>query len=182
MDMRQLLPDDFSMEVVSCDSASIFSGFSCGNTTIDSYFREKAVVDANNVCYAYRCTATGDIVGLATLCCSGININSGNLVKLIPAIKMDYFAISEQYQNILFPGSQREDHFYISDAFLSNLINEVRSISALYVGATYMILYSVPDAIHLYERNGFERFQEFMKAENERFLEGCTPMYLPLDH
>lgn len=180
MDIGSLITDDFVMEVVLDDAASIFSGFSCGNPSIDSYFRREAASDAKNVCYAYTCKKVEDAIGLATLCCSGININSGELVKIIPAIKVDYFAISGMYQDVLFPGAKADEHFYISDAFLCELINEARKIAGLYVGATHMILYSVPTAVHFYERNGFERFSEFMKPENERFLDGCTPMYMPL--
>ena len=36
----------FYMEVVSKESASIFSSFSCGNEVIDKYFREKTESDS----------------------------------------------------------------------------------------------------------------------------------------
>ena len=180
MGLPALRPDDFYMEVVSEDSASIFSVFSCGNTEIDTYFRTEAAKDTQKVCYAYRCSKDNDAVGFATLCCSGINLDSYDLVKLIPAMKIDYFAVSEKYQDMLFPGADKEDHFYISDAFLSELIHEAMNISESYIGAGFVVLYSVPDAIHFYKRNRFEEFREYMKPENERYLEGCTPMYMTL--
>lgn len=108
---RKLMPDDFYMEVVSEDSASIFSDFSCGNTEIDKYFQNKAQGDSQKVCYAYMCKQDKSAVGFATLCCSGINIDDHNLVQLAPAMKIDYFAVSEKYQDVLFPGSDVEEHF-----------------------------------------------------------------------
>lgn len=180
MGLLELKPDDFYMEVVFKDSASIFSSFSCGNEEIDKYFRTEAINDTEKVCYAYRCKRDESAIGFATLCCSGININDLKLVKLAPAMKIDYFAVSERYQDMRFPGSNEEDHFYISDAFLCELIRNAVTISESYVGAGFIILYSVPDAVHFYERNGLETFEEFMKPENERYLEGCTPMYMPL--
>lgn len=178
MGLLELKSDDFYMEVVSKDSASIFSSFSCGNEEIDKYFREKAADDAEKVCYAYRCKQDESAIGFATLCCSGININHLKLVKLAPAMKIDYFAVSEKYQDMRFPGSDEQEHFYISDAFLCELIRTAINISDVYIGAGYIILYSVPDAVHFYERNRFETFTEYMKPENERYLEGCTPMYM----
>ena len=179
MGMQGLAQDDFYMEAVSEDSASIFSDFSCGNDEIDRYFREQAKGDRQKVCYAYRCRHDKNVVGLATLCCSGINIDSYNLVQLMPAMKIDYFAVSEKYQDMPFPDSNPDDHFFVSDAFLSELINEAHNISTNCIGASCIILYSVPDAVHFYERNEFEQFRNYMKPENSRYLEGCEPMYLP---
>lgn len=180
MGLQKLTPDDFYVEVVSEDSASIFSDFSCGNEEIDKYFRDKAQSDLQKVCYAYMCKQDKNAVGFATLCCSGINIDDYNLVQLIPTMKVDYFAVSEKYQDMLFPNSEAEDHFHISDAFLNELIKEAHEISESYIGAGFIILYSVPDAHYFYKRNLFEDFTEYMKPENGRYLEGCIPMYMPL--
>lgn len=97
MGLLELEPDDFYMEVVSNDSASIFSSFSCGNEEIDKYFRTKAIDDMEKVCYAYRRKQDENVIDFATLCCSGISINDLKLVKLAPAMKIDYFASSERY-------------------------------------------------------------------------------------
>lgn len=180
MEVQLMNPTDLCMEVVSEDSASIFSAFSCGNEEIDKYFREKAAVDAQNVCYLYRNKVNGDVIGAAALCCSGVNVGNNVLVQLIPAIKIDYFAISVAYQDVRFPGSEPSDHFYISDAFLCELIKEIEYISEQYVGAKFIILYSVPDATHFYDRNKFGEFATYMKPEQYMYLEGCKPMFMAL--
>ena len=180
MELRELMPDDFYMEVGSEDSTSIFSDFSCGNEEIDKYFHSIAQNDTQKVCYVYMCKQDKSVVGLATLCCSGINVDDHDLVQLAPAMKIDYFAVSEKYQDMLFPGTSVEEHFYISDAFLSELISEAHKISESYIGADFIILYSVPDAHHFYLRNLFKDFLEYMKPENGRYLEGCIPMFMSL--
>ena len=86
----------FYMEVVSEESASIFSSFSCGNEVIDKYFREKTESDSA-VCYVYRNAENQDIVCAAAICCSGINMGNDRSQQLMPAVKIDYFAISEKY-------------------------------------------------------------------------------------
>ena len=94
---------------------------------------------------------------------------------------IDYFAVSEKYQDIELTGSENpKDHYYVSDDFLSELLKEARRISEEYIGATHVILYSVPDAVHFYSRNLFVDFEKYMKPEQYMYLEGCKPMCMPL--
>lgn len=181
MDEIKIDLNNCCMEVVSEESASIFSGFTSGNPEIDKYFQEKAASDSRNVCYAFCNQENGDVIGLAALCCSGINLDDAKLVELIPSIKIDYFAVSEKYQDIELSGSDDpEERYFVSDAFLSFLIKEIREITESYLGATHIVLYSVPDAVHFYKRNLFCDFEEFMKPEQYRYLDGCKPMYMAL--
>ena len=105
MDEIKIDLNNCCMEVVSEESASIFSGFTSGSPEIDRYFREVAASDPRNVCYAFYNQKNGDVIGLAALCCSGINLDDAKLVELIPSIKIDYFAVSEKYQDIELSGS-----------------------------------------------------------------------------
>ena len=98
-----------------------------------------------------------------------------------PAIKVDHFAVSIDYQDALWGKlAEEDDHFYLSDMFLCSLINYARIISEKFVGASYMILHSVPDAKHFYERNGFQTFGEYMKLEKNYYVSDCIPMLLQL--
>lgn len=172
--------DSFCMEVVDKSTTSIFADFTCGNSFIDKYFHEKAKNDTN-ICYAYRELHLNKIIGLASICCSGINLNDAHLTSLLPAFKIDYFAIATSFQNILYsPMSDETDHFYLSDLFLSKMVSEIRQLSQNAVGASYIILYSVQDARHFYKRNLFKEFQPFMKPENNRIIDDCIPMFLEL--
>lgn len=53
MDEIKIDLNNCCMEVVSEESASIFSGFTSGSPEIDRYFREVAASDPRNVCYAF---------------------------------------------------------------------------------------------------------------------------------
>lgn len=178
MEVQTISPTDFCMEVVSEESASIFSLFSCGNEGIDEYFRCMAAHDPQNVCYVYMNKANGDIVGAAAVCCSGINVGNENAVQLIPAVKVEYFAVAEKYHRVKFPGTDDDEIFHISDAFLCELICEIRRIAAEYVGAQFLILYSVPSAVKFYKRNALEEFEKFMRPEQQRMHTDCIPMYM----
>lgn len=121
MGLLELKSDDFYMEVVSKDSASIFSSFSCGNEEIDKYFREKAADDAEKVCYAYRCKQDESAIGFATLCCSGININHLKLVKLAPAMKIDYLRFLKSIKICDFRDRMSKSIFTLAMHFYVNL-------------------------------------------------------------
>ena len=171
--------EPFWMEVVSRnDAASIFSYFTCGQEPIDRYFHTRAACDMQNVFYAYRCGE--DVAGIAAVCCAGIHLDNADRIQLIPAVKIDYFAVAETYQHTPYPGTEQEDRFLVSDAFLCELIQAIRRISETAVGATHIVLYAVPTARHFYERNFFSDFAEFMKPENYAYLDGCVPMYMSL--
>lgn len=164
------------IEVFDSEHVPYALDFSCGNAEIDKYFRNEALVDCSGVSYVYRNYRSKDIIGLASLSCSAIILNDSSVTELIPAIKVSYFAVSEKYQDVDATGG----HYYISDNFLCLLIQEIRRITESYVGATHIILYSVPDAVHFYRRNLFTEFEEFMKPERCRYLDGCIPMYMPI--
>ena len=182
MDLSGYKDSDFKMEVVDQTMPSIFSNFACGNETIDRYFRNFNFQD--NICYAYIDKKSNSIVGLADICCSAINTMYDNtIVRMIPAIKIDHFAVSLQYQDVLWQPMNVEnddDHFYLSDMFLCSLIAYARLISEKFIGAAYIILHSVPNAEHFYLRNGFKNFWEYMRIEKNLYVDQCIPMLLQL--
>ena len=175
MNLCDYTDNDFKMEVVDKTTSSIFSEFTCGNETIDKHFQKCDFHDA--VCYAYIDLKANATAGLADICCSAINfLHDNTIVTMQPAIKIEHFAVSLDYQDALWDKlSEEDDHFYLSDMFLCSLI-----ISEKFVGASYMILHSVPDAKHFYERNGFQTFSEFMKLEKNYYVNDCIPMLLQL--
>ena len=176
---KEYQADDFCIEAVLGDAASILASFSCGNDAIDNYFRNQIKDDAN-VCYIYRDKRSQAVVGAAAVCCSGIILENHHAIQLAPAIKIEDFAVSSAYQDTYFPGSDPGEMFYLSDAFLCELIVNLRSAAEETVGARYIILYSVPDAEHFYERNFFEKFSDVMSPERTWYIEGCIPMLLEI--
>ena len=61
--------------------------FNCGQDGIDSYFQEKLLTDNDAVSYCFWTDANKqELVGIASLSCSGIIIHSHRHFNLIPAI------------------------------------------------------------------------------------------------
>ena len=57
---------------------------------------------------------------------------------------------------------------------------EIYKISESVCGASHVVLYSVPEAVSFYQRNGFNKFIGDMEMPSKMFVEGCTPMFLNL--
>ena len=167
------------MEVVNENMASIFSNFVCGNEAIDRHFQRQDF--GGNVRYAYMDRKKEKTAGLADIKCSGVNlIYDGKIVEMLPAVKIDHFAVAMDYQDVLYPGTDEDEHFYLSDMFLCDLIKKIRCISDHFVGVECVILNSVPDAVHFYARNLFEKFPSHMQIESNWYLENCVPMIFQL--
>lgn len=70
---------------------------------------------------------------------------------------------------------------YFSDDILGSVISEIYDFTAEHSGASHVLLYSTPSAVHFYERNRFEYMENelFLKRSN-LYLDGCVPMLLAL--
>ncbi len=68
----------------------------------------------------------------------------------------------------------------VTNTFILVILKKCRTISETIIGARYIILYSVADAVRFYKRNMFEPYTKFMTQDKIRFLDGCTPMFMAL--
>lgn len=167
---------------VSLDNqnVSLLKSFYSGNSEIDKYFREVAINDTSSKSFMVldntnSCTY---VIGAYTLCCSGYIIQSQNRYYIYPAVEIKYFAVAETYQDILYSSEYND---CLSGQILSVVISNIMNFTNNYCGANKIILYSVPSAVNFYTTAGFKKFDDFMLESNERYLEGCTPMYFDLD-
>ncbi len=168
----------FEFFKLSSSNGSLLEDFDCGNSAINEYFHKECREDSGSVTYLAVDRSSGKIVGVACLACSGILHVIGQYRNTIPAISIKYFAIKSDFHKMKhYP---EEDHFYFSDQVLCDLIRICYNISENTIGAEYIILYAVPDAVKFYTRNGFKEFSEFMVPDNTRFLNECIPMYMRL--
>lgn len=163
----------------------ILSNFHSGNDSIDSYFKGKceAITDTSAKSFVVTNDNTQNgmpsVIGVYSLCCSGYVIDSHNYFYIHPAVEIKYFAINEYYQDIQY--SENTEEGCLSSNILATIIGRIISFTDSYCGANKVILYSVPEAEFFYQRMGFHLFANYMLKNNERYLEGCTPMYLDLD-
>lgn len=152
--------------------------FSCGQESIDRYFRENLFEDNDAVPYCFWAEADKQsLVGIASLSCSGIIIHSGSSFNITPAIEVKIFAVSVNFQHQIYPDDD-EGKWHWSDYCLYYLLGEIADISSYVCGANHVVLYSVPEAIRFYERHKFRRFIGDMEMPSNSFISGCTPMFL----
>ena len=163
----------------------ILSNFHSGNDSIDSYFKGKceAITDTSAKSFVVTNDNTQNgmpsVIGVYSLCCSGYVIDSHNYFYIHPAVEIKYFAINEYYQDIQY--SENTEEGCLSSNILATIIGRIISFTDSYCGANKVILYSVPEAEFFFQRMGFHLFANYMLKNNERYLEGCIPMYLDLD-
>lgn len=154
--------------------------FSCSNTVIDNFFKytaEESVLDSAYVFIDYERNA---LAAAASIACSSLQImDNSHYYDSVPAVEIKYFAVDERYQRLRFSAEREEGYF--SDAVLSALIGFIYKFTDDYCAATHILLYSTPDAVHVYERNGFVKLSDSgIMVRHNHFLDGCTPMILPL--
>lgn len=155
--------------------------FHCGQEYIDNYFSEQMLKDDDAVAY---CFWTNDkkqeLVGIASLSCSGIIIKSAENFNITPAIEVKIFAVDEKFQHTVFPDADEEKgHWsdYCWYYLLSEIIYDVAEHSC---GAAHVVLYSVPDAVSFYKRHQLQNFEELMAQPSNMRIDGCIPMFLNL--
>ena len=163
--------------------------FKCDNKTIDSFFKEESAQLERNVTFAFIDVDENNVIGFYSLCCNGIDIlkeetdDEGNrcIYRTIePAIEIDFFAIDERYRSIPF-SSESSRYETLSQYLFLYVLDEIKNISKKAVGAKYIILYSVPQAISFYKRCKFVDFTEYMIEDGDPFVSECTAMFKKID-
>ena len=171
----------YRIELLSPGKQYALGDFSCGNEYLDKYLKVDSVKDENVVTYLFTDEDDKKIIGYCSLTCSGIHYEWEGVRQTLPAIEVKYFALDSHYQKRRFDDVDDDGtHFYLSDKLLCDMIQTCQKISREVLGASYVILYSVPNAVHFYKRNCFQSYNEYMKEDNIRLLDGCTAMYLEL--
>lgn len=116
---------------------------------------------------------------------SGILFEQTNYEKLLPAIKIDVFAVDCVYQKLHQNKESKlstnpDDHYYFSDNILLHVIQKCYDISEQYIAVNYILLYADKKAERFYIRNLFEPFGEYMKSENNAEIKKNIPMFMKL--
>lgn len=154
--------------------------FNCGSSYIDGYFNGKILEDDDAVPYCFWADERKrELVGIASLSCSGIIIKSANSFNLTPAIEVKIFAVDEKYQHKVFPDADEEQKHW-SDYCWYYLIEIIYDIVERACGADHVVLYSVPDAVSFYKRNHLKEFVPLMTKPSNHLIDGCVPMFLTL--
>lgn len=156
--------------------------FSCGNETIDSYFKEDAFEDATSVTYMFIDEDADKLIACVTVACSAIFVENDEEIlfsTLLSAMEVKYLAVSEEYQHI--PYNEDAARPSLSDYMFDFMLDHLWNISQKQIGAAKIVLYSVPQAVSFYKRHGFKLFGDTMYGDTGYFVEGCEPMYYDLN-
>lgn len=171
-----------SLRILTEDNIKYVSDFRCGNFAIDSYFRSKASSDRTSVTYLFIDDDADSLMACVTISCSAIFTDRETdyqFSTLLSAMEVKYLATAEKYQHI--PYSSDEDAPSLSDVMFDYMISQMQEISHTKIGASKIVLYSVPTAVSFYKRHGFKEFGDTMYGDEGDYLEGCKPMYFDMN-
>lgn len=170
--------DEIHIEALNYDNHYLIKGFSCGNINFDEFLHEDAIYEHRVV--TYLIVYQNNLLGFFAISASGINKIEEGINYNLSAIEINYFALENKYHHISFNEEEekKKTKFYLSDVIFSKILNFISNNIINIVGAEFIVLYSVPEAVDLYTRNEFKNFEEYMNCSNKPYLRECIPMYI----
>ena len=171
---------NISVQTLDAESEKYIE-FSCGNESIDDYLHYEAIGDQSSVTYLYIDVDRDKLIAFVTIACSAIFTISDHeqYSTVMPSMEVKFLAVDESYQHL--PYNAMKNSPSLSDMMFDDMIMRMIDISRTIIGASSIVLYSVPQAITFYQRHGFKKFGDNMYGDEGLFIEGCEPMYLDLN-
>lgn len=181
----------YKIDFLYADDLDEIREFSCDNVRLDYFFHNEIIHNEevytdDGLPFKVINTETKEIIAIFSLAASGIIHRVGTYSHILPAIKIDVFAVHKNYQKLHWDRESEEsldpnEHVYFSDNVMVEVIKHCRIISDTMAHASYIVLYADKKARRFYERNLFNDFTEFMEKENNMEIQENDPMYLELD-
>lgn len=179
----------YKISVVKPEDKNLFSGFSCSNEKLDKYIKEeifegKSIENPDGLHFKVTSNEKNGerAIGFFSLAASGIIHRIENYSHILPAVKIDVFAIDVNYQKIHYDKDSEnsenpDDHYYFSDDIMCQVIKHCRTINEQYVLVDFIILYADEKAVRFYKRNMFEDYVPYMEPEKNQEVKNLRPMY-----
>lgn len=164
----------YKFKRISSINIELIEEFSCGLEELDKKLIQMKENDEGTT-FVFLDETNGQIIGYCTYCASGLKKAYENDSITYPAAEIKYFAIDKTYQH-----KSYDDDFKFSDLMLCEVLKKLIEISEEAISFDYILLYSVPEAVNFYKRNGFYEFTEFMKKDSYNYIDGCIPMFFTL--
>ncbi len=169
------------MKILSIENQKYTKNFFCDNPSIDAYYRNEASKDNSAVTYLFINAKDNSIISCVTIACSAIFTDTDEedvFSTILSAMEIKYFAVDETYKHIPYiKGSSLTLSHYI----FSYMLEYMKEMSHNNIGASKIVLYSVPQAINFYKRCKFKEFGDTMYGDEGYYVEGCLPMYYDLN-
>jgi len=181
---------EYKYNLLEADDFNNLQLFSCGNTQMDYHLHNEVIVEGklrseDGLYYKFYDEKTNEILAVVSLATSGILRQIGTYSHILPAIKIDIFAVDKRYQKMHFNEESQssyipDEHYYFSDEVIGNIIRRCMEISENFALAQFVVAYADVKAYRFYERNGFGNFENFMIEEHNMEVSKNIPMYLNL--
>ena len=182
---------DYTYDLIKPEDFDKLQAFSCGNVKLDRYIHNELISDGivdteDGLPFKVWDVHTGDIFAVFSLASSGIVWKVDCYTHVVPALKIDILAMDVRYQKMHMDRFSKEnpnpdEHYYLSDAVMCEIIKHCRDIAENKAAAQYIILYADKKAKRFYERNMFSDFIEYMEKESNMEIAKNDPMYMKLD-
>lgn len=181
----------YDYQLIKPEDEVALQAFSCGNKQLDYFIHNELIIDEqvdtkDGLPFKVINTENGEIIGVVSLAASGIIFQVDNYMNVLPAIKIDIFAIDKKYQKLHYDyyseqSQDPNDHYYFSDDIMGTFIRHCRDISNEKAIAHYIVLYADKKVKRFYVRNMFSDFDSFMVKEQNMLINANDPMYMKLD-
>lgn len=166
----------------------MLANFDCGNKHIDCLVWRDSY-SSSTVSYLYVDEDSDKLVAYASIACSGIVVETSEFdgddaaiepeSSILSAVEIEYFAVHKEYQKMPFdPDCDPKET--LSYYIFMDMIQRIREISRNVVGTRAVVLYSLKNAVHFYEKCGLEVLPEGLIGRTDAHVSGCTPMYMRL--
>lgn len=165
---------NYSFERISAIDINLVADFSCGRDALDDKLKQMREDDEGTT-YVLIDHDNNKIIGYCTYTTSGLRLSYEKDTITKPATEIKYFAISKDYQH-----KSYKDDFNFSDYMICQIIKHLIEISEETISFQYILLYSVPEAVNFYKKNGFFLFKQFMSGDTYNYIDGCIPMFYAL--
>ena len=179
---------DYAIDLLTYEDKEKLKNFKCGKAPLDRYITQDIFTNGVLHCedglhYKVFDKDTDEIIGFVSLAASGLFYEVDNYSHMLPAVKIDVFAIDKKYQKLHIDedSEKSDDHFYFSDAVMNDFIGKIIRLSEEQLLVQYIILYADVDAHRFYIRNGYNDFNQFMRPEKNMEIEQNIPMFYRLD-
>lgn len=153
--------------------------FHSGNDEIDRYFQNFAIDDWDTATYAFVDKSLDIAIAFVSMSCSRVDYwQDKEYIDSTPAVEIKYFAVDERYHSL--PYESKNDKLTLSKVIMSKTICYIFDEIVAKIGASKIILSSVPKAVNFYKGCYFEVYENNMEINYDCVDYNLIPMYYNL--
>lgn len=168
---------------MNAEDLQYITTFCCDdNPLLQDFIRDENIQSREHVPYVFVNRENNDIVGFYTINCSSIIVTESDITHqdkyktIYPAIEISHFAIDKKYRHINLTHISSK-YQTLSHLMFMCAMYEITQIAKNIINASYIILYSTPEAINFYKNCGMCEYDKRYMIDELPNLKSCVPMY-----